>query len=174
MNLNYLKYEKEAGLVLIDSDESNPTLQSECSHMNGDISDKRSESLGDESGSESGISGSATTFKIPSNASLISQEAAQLLAGIEGLSLEAKLKNLFNENKFLMNEINQIKTELEDERQRTTKFEELTLIQGSNQSLNSDSKLDIQRMSSFFMSSFSLFLYSIYFSHNSFHNSIYL
>jgi hypothetical protein len=115
--------------------------------MNGDISDKRSESLGDESGSESGISGSATTFKIPSNASLISQEAAQLLAGIEGLSLEAKLKNLFNENKFLMNEINQIKTELEDERQRTTKFEELTLIQGSNQSLNSDSKLEIQRMS---------------------------
>jgi len=113
--------------------------------MNGDISDKRSESLGDESGSESGISGSATTFKIPSNASLISQEAAQLLAGIEGLSLEAKLKNLFNENKILMNQINQIKTELEDERLRTTKFEELTLIQGSNQSLNSDSKLEIQR-----------------------------
>jgi len=118
--------------------------------MNGDISDKRSdsgvvreESIGDESGSESGISGSATISKTPS---LISQEAAQLLTGIEGLSLEAKLKNRFAEKKLLINEINQIKTELEDERQRNAKFEELTLIQGSNQSLNSDTNLDVQRM----------------------------
>lgn len=137
---------EEAGLVLIDSDEPNPTLESESSHLtNGDISDKRSESIGDESGSESGISGSATKSLFPSNASLISQEAAQLLTGIDGLSLEAKLKNLFTEKKLLMNEINKIKTELEDERQRTNKLEELTIMQGSNQSLNCDTKLDVQR-----------------------------
>lgn len=42
-----------------------------------------------------------------------------------------------------MNDINQLKTDLEDERQRSTKLEELTFAQSSNSSPNLDSK-DIQ------------------------------
>ena len=138
--------------MLIDSEESNPNLHSDYNHMNGingDISDKRSESYGDESGSESGISGSATTLKTGTNASLISQEAAQLLAGVDGFSLEAKIRTLLSERKLFINEINQIKTDLEDERQRSNKLEELTLIETSNSCHNSDTKLDIQSQSPF-------------------------
>ena len=121
-------------------------IDSECNHINGingDISDKRSESFGDESGDESGISGSATISKTLPSASLITQEAAQLLTGVDGNSLEAKIKTLLEDRKTFLNDINHLKNELEDERQRSTKLEELTLAQSSNSSPNLDTK-DIQ------------------------------
>ena len=133
---------QDAGLVLMDSGENG--LQNECSHMNGDINDRRSESLNDESGSESGISGSAsnTNTKLPPATSLITREAAKLLAGIQGNTLECKLKNLFLEKKLLIDEVSQLKLDLEDEKQKSTKLEEFSVVHGSNQSLNiSEAKL---------------------------------
>ncbi|CAG2177647.1 unnamed protein product, partial [Oppiella nova] len=107
-----------------------------------DINGTTSESIGDDSGSECGLSASAT--KTAASASAISQEAAQLLQDVSGFSLEAKIKSLLTEKQMFMNEMNAIKTELTRERERSAKLE-LTLIQGSNQSANCEPNLDIQR-----------------------------
>ncbi|XP_054165867.1 leucine-rich repeat flightless-interacting protein 2-like [Oppia nitens] len=143
---------EEAGLVLLDSDETNNGLQVDCQHMsnglntlNGDLSDRKSEITADESGSESGVSSNA--IKISTNMSLISREAAQLLEGIDGISLESKITILLKDKKLLKNEINQLKSELEEERQRALKFDELTQTRDHNiHSLNSDTSVDLQNI----------------------------
>lgn len=127
---------QDHGLVLIGQNTSSDDQPH--SHMNGDIIDKRTE-CSEESGSESGNVPSAKT---PGALSLISHEAADLLAGIEGDSLEKKLKTLIKDREEMKFEIYQLKNDLEDEKQRNARFEELNCasINGSDSQL-----LDAQR-----------------------------
>ncbi|XP_054167168.1 leucine-rich repeat flightless-interacting protein 2-like [Oppia nitens] len=150
---NYLI--EEAGLVFMDSEENNHLCQSRVNHLlSSDLSDTKSESLGDESGSESGISGSVT--KTPTNVSLVSREAAQLLAAVDGLSLESKIRTLLSERQLLVDDLDQLKTDLKDERQKAIKYEELTLIQANSQSANYDTNPNIQREANKLVSDYKL------------------
>jgi chromosome segregation ATPase len=80
-----------------------------------------------------------------SGPTLITREAAQLLEDMEGSSLEAKLRNMALEKDELMDEIKQLKLDLEEERMKNEHYERRSMSSDINTALNGTDLMDAQR-----------------------------
>ncbi|XP_076328288.1 leucine-rich repeat flightless-interacting protein 2-like isoform X3 [Tachypleus tridentatus] len=116
---------EDYGLVLVGGEE---TL------VNGDVNANSSRNTPDSS-----------TPVLLGRAALVSEEAAQILEeGGEG-SLDMKLKKLAERKQDLLDEINRMKLDLEEERQKTARMEQITLVHGPHSNGPEMKLLDIQR-----------------------------
>ncbi|XP_076348609.1 leucine-rich repeat flightless-interacting protein 2-like isoform X3 [Tachypleus tridentatus] len=83
--------------------------------------------------------------KTVGRAALVSQEAAQLLEQAGEGSLDVRLKKFAEEKQELLNEIYRLKFELEEEKQKTAKMEQLTLVHGPQSNGPEMKLLEVQR-----------------------------
>lgn len=116
---------EDYGLVLVGGEE---TL------VNGDVNDNSSRNTPDSS-----------TPVLMGRAALVSEEAAQILEEAGEGSLDTKLKKLAQKKQDLLDEINRIKLDLEEERQKTARMEQITLVHGPHSNGPEMKLLDIQR-----------------------------
>ncbi|XP_013789091.2 leucine-rich repeat flightless-interacting protein 2-like [Limulus polyphemus] len=116
---------EDYGLVLVGGEEA---------LINGDVDDNSSRNTPDSS-----------TPVLPGRAALVSQEAAQILEEAGEGSLDVKLKRLAEKKQELLDEINRIKLDLEEERQKTARMEQITLVHGPQSNGPEMKLLDIQR-----------------------------
>ncbi|XP_013789232.1 leucine-rich repeat flightless-interacting protein 2-like isoform X2 [Limulus polyphemus] len=83
--------------------------------------------------------------KTVGRAALVSQEAAQLLEQAGEGSLDVRLKRFAEEKQELLDEIHRLKFELEEEKQKTAKMEQLTLVHGPQSNGPEMKLLEVQR-----------------------------
>lgn len=84
-----------------------------------------------------------TPLYLSNNISLISRQAASMIADVDGKTLEVKLYNLINSRKVLQDEVSQLCSELDEERQRYNTLNDS--IANSSLHLTSEMQNEIQR-----------------------------
>lgn len=129
-------------MVLVNfRDESN----SPSFHLiHGELNGHRSESVGEDSNSDSGIGCGSRKSPIPglAGASLISNDIANLLSKIDGQTLEAKLRKILADEQAAKEDLAIVKSDLEEEKNKNTKLEEIIANgQNDDQMADTHSKL---------------------------------
>ncbi|XP_076326958.1 leucine-rich repeat flightless-interacting protein 2-like isoform X2 [Tachypleus tridentatus] len=122
---DYKEKSRQHGLILVEGEET---------VMNGDVNCSSSRSTPD-----------SLAQKTENKSVLVSQEVAQILGNAGEGSLDLLLKRYADEKVELLDKIHRLKCDLEEEKQKTAKLEQLTLVHDPQSNGPETKLLEIQR-----------------------------